>query len=221
MEHPYTAFYDLDHTILEDNSATHLIQEARKRGVMTPKHYRHAIWLSILYKLRVGDSARMIVRMLTWLEGLKKDMIDQLCRDVFSETIVHKIRPLILESMEHHRKNGGTIVLLSSASEPICFPVSEYLGMDDVVCSRLESRNGILTGELVGNLVYGEEKKNRLLLYCKENGQDPEKAYYYGDSHTDRHVMEAVGNPVAVDPDKELLRIARDQQWPILLRSRA
>ncbi len=59
----YIAFYDLDHTILEDNSATHLVNEARKRGIMGEKLYRHAVWLSILYKLGIGNSTKMIIRM--------------------------------------------------------------------------------------------------------------------------------------------------------------
>ncbi len=69
----YLAFYDLDHTILVDNSATHLINEARKRGVMTEKHFRHAVWLSILYKLGIGNSTKMIIRMLSWLKGLNEE----------------------------------------------------------------------------------------------------------------------------------------------------
>ena len=55
----YTAFYDLDHTILEGNSATHLVQEAHQRGVMTERQFRHAIWLSILYKLRNPGTNRL------------------------------------------------------------------------------------------------------------------------------------------------------------------
>ena len=84
----YIAFYDLDRTILEDNSATHLVHEARKRGIMSKRNFRHAIWLSILYKLRIGDSTKMIIRMLSWLKGLRKDDIDRLCMDVFSKYLL-------------------------------------------------------------------------------------------------------------------------------------
>jgi len=220
-EYKYIAFYDLDHTILTDNSATHLINEARKRGVMSRGHFRHAIWLSILYKLGIGDSTKMIVRMLSWLRGLDLEMINQLCVEVFQKQIVHKIRPEILETMDLHRSEGAAVVLLSSASEPICFPVGNHLGMDDIICSRLESRNGILTGNTLENLVFGSEKKNRMLTYCADKEQDPADAYYYGDSNTDRHVMEAVGFPVAVNPDRKLCRLALDRNWPILMRERA
>jgi HAD superfamily hydrolase (TIGR01490 family) len=217
----YIAFYDLDHTILEENSATNLIHVARKRGIMSERHFRHAVWLSILYKLGIGDSTKMILRMLTWLKGLSETMIRDLCLEVFEDQIVHMIRPQIVETMEEHRKKGGALVLLSSASEPICSPVSVHLELDDVICSRLQTENGTLTGKTIGNLVYGVEKKVRLLEYCKANEQDPSKAYYYGDSHTDRYVMESVGFPVAVDPDKRLCRIAEERNWPILARNRA
>ena len=217
----YIAFYDLDHTILEDNSATHLVHEARKRGIMSGRRFRHAVWLSILYKLRIGDSTKMIIRMLSWLNGLRKDDIELLCVDVFSKHLVPKIRPEILETIDEHRSKGGGVVLLSSSSEPLCRQVFIHLKMDDLISSKLESVNGILTGKTQGKLVYGKEKEERLVDYCIKNGYSQEDAYYYGDSYTDEYVMKAVGHPVAVDPDKKLLSIALKNDWTIILRKRA
>jgi HAD superfamily hydrolase (TIGR01490 family) len=217
----YIAFYDLDHTILVDNSANHLINEARARGIMSEKHFRHAVWLSILYKMGIGDSANMIIRMLSWLKGLNEESIKALCIQVFNDTLIGKIRPEILESFKEHRAQNGGVVMLSSASEPICHPAGSHLGMDDVICSRLETREGKFTGRTIGKLVYGEEKKNRLYAYCHAHGYDPAEAYYYGDSYTDHFVMSTVGHPVAVDPDKRLCRIALRNNWPILVRDRA
>jgi len=213
----YIAFYDLDHTILDGNSATHLVMEARKRGVMSEKQYSHAVWLSLLYKLGLGDPTRMINRMLYWLKGLKEDDILALTEEIFDSTIKDTIRPEILETIREHRSKNGSVVLLSSATNPICQPVTQYMGLDAMICTRLESHGGILTGHTLGKLVYGLEKKVRMLAYCQDKGIDPGKAWYYGDSFTDRYVMEAVGHPVAVSPDKRLLRIAKRKHWPILL----
>ena len=217
----YIAFYDLDHTILEDNSATHLVHEARKRGIMSGRRFRHAVWLSIFYKLRIGDSTKMIIRMLSWLNGLREDDIEQLCVDVFSKHLVPKIRAEILQTIDDHRSNGGGVVLLSSASEPLCRQVFTHLKMDDLISSKLESVNGILTGKTQGKLVYGKEKEKRLVDYCIKHGYNQEDAFYYGDSYTDEYVMKAVGHPVAVDPDKKLLSIALKNEWTIILRKRA
>lgn len=212
----YIAFYDLDHTIFVVNSATNLVEEARRRGIMSEKQYRHAVYLSIIYKLGLGEPVKIINRMLSWLKGLTEESVKQLCRKVFNDSLVETIRPEILMVMEDHRSNNAANVLLSSASSLICEPVSERLNLDDVICTLLEKTDGILTGNTEGKLVYGVEKKKRLISYCKANGYNPEKAYYYGDSITDVHVMKAVGNPVAVSPDKKLLKIATRLAWQVM-----
>ncbi len=213
----YTAFYDLDHTILDGNSATHLVQEARNRGVMTERQYRHAVWLSILYKLNIGEPIKMINRMLSWLTGLQEASIMKLSQEIFDHIIKETIRPEILETIREHRAKKAAVILLSSATTPICLPVTRFMELDDVICTQLESENGILTGHTRGKLVYGPEKKVRMQAYCREKEYDPREAWYYGDSHTDKYVMQAVGFPVAVSPDKKLLKIAKRNNWPILL----
>jgi len=216
----YIAFYDLDHTILKGNSATALVEEARKRGIMSPRQFRHAVYLSIIYKLNLGNPTKMINRMLSWLKGLDEITVRQLCQDVLNNLLVDTIRPEILLSMEKHRKNNGAVVLLSSATSPICEPVSKHLRMDEVICTHLESHQGKLTGRTEGKLVYGKEKRKQMLSFCKEQKHDPHLAYYYGDSFTDHHVMEAVGNPVAVSPDKRLMKVATARKWQILVHDR-
>jgi len=213
----YTAFYDLDHTILDGNSATHLVQEARKRGVMTERQYRHAVWLSILYKLDMGDPTRMINRMLTWLKGVKEADITALAQEIFDNRIKDTIRPEILETIREHRAKKAAVILLSSATTPICQPVTRFMELDDMICTQLESKNGILTGHTDGKLVYGLEKKVRMLAFSQEKGYDPREAWYYGDSHTDKYVMEAVGFPVAVPAQISHQGHLLGNNWPILL----
>lgn len=216
----YIAFYDLDHTIFVVNSATNLVEEARRRGIISEKQYRHAVYLSIIYKLGLGEPAKIINRMLSWLKGLSEESVKQLCREVFNNSLVDTIRPEIVQTIEEHRTQNGAVVLLSSATSPICETVSEHLLLDDVICTRLKTNNGVLTGATDGKLVYGKEKKHKMLSYCLDHGYNPEDAYYYGDSITDLHVMKAVGHPVAVSPDRKLLKIALDRKWQILVQDR-
>ena len=218
--HRYIAFYDLDHTILKGNSATTLVEESRKRGVMSSAQYRHAVWLAILYKLNIGDPATMINRMLSWLNGLRESEIKSLCHEIYHAYIKLTIRPEILESFDLHRAKDAAVVLLSSATSPICEPVAEHLQLDALICTHLETLDGAFTGRTQGKLVYGKEKKQRMLSFCLEHESDASDAWYYGDSHTDRFVMEAVGNPVAVSPDRRLKKIAVRHNWPILVDDR-
>jgi HAD superfamily hydrolase (TIGR01490 family) len=212
----YIAFYDLDHTILKGNSATSLVEESRKRGIMSPKQFRNALLLSIVYKLNLGNPTKMIIRMLLWLKGIEETTFKELCNDVFKGQLLNSIRPEMLQTMEEHRKEGGAVVLLSSATAPICAPIAAHLKMDEVICTHLESVNGVLTGHAIGKLVYGKEKTVQLLAFCNSHHYNPNEAYYYGDSYSDHHVMEAVGNPVAVSPEKGLLKIATARNWYIL-----
>ncbi len=216
----YIAFYDLDHTILKGNSATALVEESRKRGLMSSAQYRHAVWLAILYKLNIGDPATMINRMLSWLNGLRESEIKRLCHKIYHAHIKFTIRPEVLESFKMHRAKGAAVVLLSSATSPICEPVADHLELDGLICTHLETLDGAFTGRTHGKLVYGAEKKERMLGFCHEHESDASDAWYYGDSHTDRYVMEAVGNPVAVSPDRRLKKIAMREKWPILVDDR-
>ena len=177
----YLAFYDLDRTIFRGNSATAIVEEARKRGIMSPKQFRHAVFLSVIYKLDLGNPTKMINRMLSWLKGLEEDLLKQLCQDVFDHLLVDTIRPEILESMESHRKKGGALIMLSSATSLICNPVSTHLQMEEVISTQLQSEQGKLTGHTRGKLVYGKEKKVQMYAFCKKHQYEPADAYYYGD----------------------------------------
>jgi len=212
----YIAFYDLDRTIFTGNSATSLVAEAKSRGIMNGRQFRHALYLSLLYKLDWQDPARIITRMLTWLKGMTETAARQLCLDVFESDLLQTIRPEITREMQKHRDEQGANVLLSSATSFICEPVAAHLHLDDVICTHLEEDGGVLTGTTRGKLVYGREKKNRLIDYCRNEGYNPAEAYYYGDSKTDVHVMETVGHPVAVSPDHQLLEVARKRDWRVL-----
>ena len=213
----YIAFFDLDKTILSVNSANYLVKESRKRGTMSKQNYRRAIYYSILYKLNWRDATKIIHRMLLWLNGVSKIGLESMCREVYDSTLRNFIRPEIIKEFEMHRNNGAALVLLSSATSFVCNPVFKDLNMDDLVCSHIEDRNGKLTGRSRGKLVFGKEKRIRLLAYCKTENYDPENAWYYGDAFSDHHVLEAVGNPVCVDPDKRLKKMAIRKGWRVLI----
>ena len=104
-EFRYIAFYDLDHTILKDNSATHLVHVSKDRGTMSKRHFRHAVWLSLLYKLGIGDPTKMITRMLGWIRGKGAGDLEELCQEIFNDRIVHNHR-YVVEQKGHTESTG-------------------------------------------------------------------------------------------------------------------
>jgi HAD superfamily hydrolase (TIGR01490 family) len=212
----YIAFFDLDRTIITLNSGSLLVRQAYKTGVMGTGNLINAILQSYLYKYNLRDTNLIISKMGTWIKGLNHEVIDVLSKDVVDKYLISAIRPEIIKEIEIHKNNNAKTVILSSAITSICDPIGKHLGIEDIICTSMETVDGILTGAPVGNFCFGDEKRIRLLSYCEKNHCDPLKAWYYADSISDLPVFEVVGNPVCVAPDKKLGKIGRKRGWRIL-----
>jgi HAD superfamily hydrolase (TIGR01490 family) len=116
-----------------------------------------------------------------------------------------------------HKASGAKVIILSSALQSICRVISESLGMDGYICSSLQVKEGLLTGKPAGRLCYGKEKLHRLTGYCSVNNINMEGLWFYSDSISDLPVLLSVGNPVCVNPDRELTKEAIKRGWKILL----
>jgi HAD superfamily hydrolase (TIGR01490 family) len=154
--------------------------------------------------------------MVNWVKGVSESTVNELSAEIFKNHILKSIRPEVQSEINFHKKNGGRNVILSSAILPLCQIVAERLGIDDVICSNLEVLNGIYSGRTSGPLCFGEEKVIRLIDYCKKNNINPIYSWYYGDSISDLPVLNSVGNPVCVNPDKKLKKEAHKRGWKIL-----
>jgi HAD superfamily hydrolase (TIGR01490 family) len=209
----YVAFFDLDHTILSVNSSSLLIKLAYKKGVMSTGNLINAIVQSYLYKFNLRDTNLIISKMGTWAKGLSKEIIDELSKEVVDKYLKKSIRPEIIKEINFHKGKNATTVILSSSISSICELIGTHLGIDDIICSTMETSAGILTGAPVGNFCFEDEKRIRLLSYCEKFHCDPAKAWYYADSIADLPVFNVVGNPVCVCPDRKLARIAQRNNW--------
>jgi HAD superfamily hydrolase (TIGR01490 family) len=211
----YAAFFDLDLTIINVNSGSLLVREAYKKGVMSTGNLLNAILQSYLYKFNLRDTNAIISRMGTWLKGLDREIMDELSREVVNDYLADSIRPEILKEIEFHKENKAVIVMLSSAIDSICRPVAKLIGIEDIICSSMETINGILTGDPEGKFCYGDEKRVRLMEFCEAGNHKLSEAFYYADSISDLPALDIVGHPVCVTPDKKLRHLAREREWKI------
>jgi putative phosphoserine phosphatase/1-acylglycerol-3-phosphate O-acyltransferase len=212
----YIAFFDLDGTIIDANSGKELILYAYKKGLITWLDIMRGIYLSLLYKFKVKDTVKIINSMVGWLKGVSQSGLITLSEEIFRDHLMKSIRPEVAEKITFHKNDGGLVVILSSAIMPVCKAIADHLEMDDIICSELEIRNGIFTGNTEGSLCFGKEKVARLTEFCKINNINPCNSWYYGDSIADLPVLSSVGNPVCVNPDKKLLKAARKRGWKVL-----
>jgi HAD superfamily hydrolase (TIGR01490 family) len=213
----YIAFFDLDRTILSANSGAVLVRMAYKKGLLSTRSLISAIYQSYLYKFNLRETDQIISKMGSWVKGFPEESLNNLSDLIVNDLLIDSIRPEIYKEISFHKERYAEVVLLSSALAPICNPIGKHLGMDQIICTSMEVINGVLTGEPIGKFCFGEEKVFRLIDYCQKNSVDPNNSWYYGDSISDLPVLSAVGIPVCVNPDKKLIKAAKQRGWKILL----
>jgi HAD superfamily hydrolase (TIGR01490 family) len=213
----YIAFFDLDDTLIRANSGKLLVRGAYEKGMMSLPDLIKALWLSFLYKFRLMDSEKIIAGMLKWLDRVPEKRVSDLSSEVFEKHMLHAIPENARSEIKIHKDRNAAVVILSSALSPVCQVVADHLELDDVICTQIETDDGLYTGRTAGKLCFGNEKVSRLKEYCEKNNCKVEQAWYYGDSFSDIPVLQIVGNPVCVNPDKKLQKAANKNSWKIYL----
>ena len=209
------AFFDLDRTITGAVSGRLLVTGAYRRGLMKKPDILLALWLSSAYRLKLRDPVSIMNEMIIWVKGIKVTDFSALCSEVVNEDLIPSVFKEAAAEIGLHKGNNVRTVLLSSSVGQVCREISAHLGIKDIICSELEASEGLLTGLPLGNLCFGEEKARRLTKYCEYHNYSPDNAWYYGDSISDLPALSIVGNPVCVNPDRQLEKEAFRRGWKI------
>jgi HAD superfamily hydrolase (TIGR01490 family) len=211
----YIAFFDLDNTLITSNSGKLLVREARAKGMLSLQDLIRALWMSFLYKFNLMDTEKIIAGMLQWLNGVPVKKVNLLASGVFLKQMIRTIPDEARNEIIWHQERNAATVILSSALYPVCQAVAGHLNIDDFICTQIETVDDICTGKPAGEPCFGKEKATRLIEYCEKNNSKVSDAWYYGDSISDLSVLQIVGNPVCVNPDKKLLKSANKNNWRI------
>ncbi len=146
-------------------------------------------------------------------KGWKPARARQLGYESFSGFTLDRIYPGALDRLRAHKEAGHRVVLLSGALDFLLEPFKDLA--DDVLSASLEEEDGVYTGELTGAPVAGDARARMLASFARRRKVDLSKSYAYADSISDLPMMEAVGNPVAVNPDRRLEAEAEERGWQI------
>jgi HAD superfamily hydrolase (TIGR01490 family) len=145
--------------------------------------------------------------------GWKPSRAKHLGQESFAGFTLDRIFPEALQQLRDHKAAGHRVVLLSGALDFLLEPMKDLA--DDVLCSTLAQENGAYTGELTGAPVAGEARARMLASFARRRGLDLSRSYAYADSISDLPMLEAVGNPVAVNPDRRLGSAAKAKGWKV------
>jgi HAD superfamily hydrolase (TIGR01490 family) len=224
------AFFDLDKTVIATSSVMALGGTLYRDGLISKRTIVRGLYAQVVYLLVGADEnkmERMREAMLTLTKGWDQQHVKQLVRETLDDVLTPIIFAEALDLIEEHRQAGRKTVIVSSSPAETVEPIAEYLGVDDVIATRarLDDR-GRYTGELEF-YAYAAHKADAIREMAVYEGLDLASSYAYSDSITDLPMLELVGHPVAVNPDRELARVAREREWevryfqrPVRLRDR-
>jgi HAD superfamily hydrolase (TIGR01490 family) len=212
------AFFDLDKTVIAKSSTLAFSRSFYRGGLVNRRAVLKSSYAQFVYLLQGADEDSM-ERMREYLKALCAGWPVQQVQDIVAETLHELIDPLVYAEavalFEEHRAAGRDVVLVSSSGEEVVGPIGEMLGVDRVVATRMVVQHGAYTGD-IAFYAYGDGKAVALRALADEHGYGLDRCYAYSDSVTDLPMLDAVGHPHAVNPDRPLRRIAAERGWPVL-----
>ena len=209
------AFFDLDRTLLEGFSAYPYLGERLRRGAMSPREMLANLGAMVDYKRGRTGFSGVVGRTTEPLRGLAESVLEELGEDVFRKHLLGRIYPEARALVQAHRDRGHTLAIVSSATRYQIEPVARYLGIEHVLCTRLEVEDGVLTGKVVRPTCYGEGKATAARKLASSVGLDLSASHFYTDAAEDLPLLEIVGHPHVLNPDAKLAALARERGWPV------
>ncbi|MXP23735.1 HAD-IB family hydrolase [Gordonia sp. HNM0687] len=212
------AFFDLDKTVIAKSSVLAFSRAFFAEGLLDRRWVIKSGYAQLRFRLMAADQKQV--------EHLRQHATE-MCRGwnvahvraVVAEALHEVVHPLVFdeaaELIATHRARGDDVILVSASGREMVEPIGGMLGVDHVVASEMTVVNGHYTGELEVYL-YGPAKAAAVSELAEDRGYDLATCYAYSDSITDLPMLEAVGHPFVVNPDRRLRRRAIDEGWPVL-----
>jgi HAD superfamily hydrolase (TIGR01490 family) len=212
------AFFDLDKTLMEGSSAFQFARAVYRRGMMSRRQLARDVWANVKFRLEGSTdqaTAELRDRIFDSIAGQRVVDMERIVPDVLAGVL-----PRLYDQMLHvaweHQDAGRPVFIVTAASQEMAEMLAHVLHFDGGIGSRSEVRHGVYTGKPAGPFTYREGKAEAIREVAGEQGIDLAESYAYSDSESDLPMMRAVGHPVAVNPDAELQRVAREEGWQIM-----
>ena len=208
---------DIDGTLIRGQSQQILLDFLFKGGTINLFNYIVIYSWFVMYKLGLTNNPKKVMEFaFKFLSGMKTEEVDSVL-DIFlkKELTMRFLKPMI-SIVDTHKKEGREIILLSNVIEPLVRKISEYLKVDNYISTKLILDGETYTGEIDGKIIYGKEKLFAVKEFIKTKGYTPSDCWAYADHRSDMSLLEFVGNPNAVNPDKVLKQNSLKKGWRIL-----
>jgi HAD superfamily hydrolase (TIGR01490 family) len=215
-ERPRAALFDMDRTLVRRETASLYVRYQRSIGEATWRDSARVLMWVTQYTLGVIDAPAVAAKALRQLAGMSETVMAARCDDWFRSWVEPHMADLGRAAVAFHKARGDVLAIVTGATRYAARPLARRLGIDHVVASELEvDAQGRFTGRVVDPLCYGHGKVLRAERLAKALGFDIAEASFYSDSYTDLPLLERVAEPVIVNPDARLRRVAQRRGWRI------
>ncbi|MET1062684.1 MAG: HAD family hydrolase [Aeromicrobium sp.] len=216
------AFFDLDKTIIAKSSTLAFGKPFYEGGLLSRRAVLRSAYANFMFSVSGADHDQL-EKMRAYLTQMVTGWDVEVVRQSVAETLHSIIDPIVFEEavdlIEMHQLAGRDVVIVSASGSEVVEPIGAMLGVDHVIATTLVAEDGRYTGD-VEFYAYGPHKADAMRALAEERGYDLAASFAYSDSETDVPMLEAVGHPFAVNPDKALRRVAEDNGWPVLVFAR-
>ena len=213
------AFFDVDNTILRGSSSFLFGKSAFERKFFSRKDFWRFAWHQFVFIWKGENNTKLSAlkdRALSLVEGQRVSDLQELVDEVYEKHIKLKLWPETVRLAKDHIKQGREVWLVTAAPQELGDVIAHELGLTGAIGTKVERKNGILTGKLVGKPIHGAEKRKALKALAKDRNLSLKRSYAYSDSQNDIPLLSVVTNPVATNPNDSLRAHAVLHNWPIL-----
>jgi len=213
------AFFDLDKTVIARSSTLAFGRPLYKAGFLGRRAVMRMALAQVVYLLFGADEdqlKRARDELLHLIEGWKQADIESLVEETLTEVADPLVYAEALFLIDEHTRQGRDVYIVSASPEEIVRPIARHIGVANVIATKVKTDEA---GRYIADLeqyAMGPGKAEAMAAVAERDGIDLSASYAYSDSATDLPMMEAVGNPIAVNPERELRKIAEERGWPIL-----
>jgi putative phosphoserine phosphatase/1-acylglycerol-3-phosphate O-acyltransferase len=210
------AIFDFDGTLIDGFSASALYEHRLRNFEIGPEELVRTVRAALGPTLTEAQFAELVESGVKGWAGRTKDDILELGERLFAQGVAGSLFHQAWRLVKAHQQQGHTVVIATSATELQVAPLARELGVEHVLCTRLATEGGVLTGAVEGRPPWGDGKVAAVTGFVEEHGLDLALSHGYANGDEDLPLLEAVGNPHPVNPSEELAAIAAERGWPIL-----
>ncbi len=213
------AFFDLDNTVVQGASMFHLAKGLYRRDYFPLGVIMKGVWLQAYFRLVGREHARHIANAqaasLSFIAGHRADELERLSAEIYDETIAGHIWPGTRAIAQLHLDVGHQVWLVTAAPVEVAGVIAGRLGMTGALGSVAEREDGVYTGRLRGVLLHGPAKAEAVRQLAARHGFRLDRCYAYSDSANDLPLLDLVGHPCAINPDRRLRSHALQHRWQV------